>query len=315
VNAYPPSTIQGDVDHSLKDGSAADEDQQELLNRIESYANENKNLQGLVLSRCQLAGIDLVKRGSSKGYDFSYSDFYRANLQGAHLFGTNFQHASLMKTDLRNANLHCADLRYTNLLGTRLEGARIDNVQWDERVIQEVQAHQALKRGHQQQALDYLEQAEEIYRNLRLSLEKAGLFEQAGYFFHREMTMRRLQMPLFSARRFVSRTVDLFCGYGEKPLRVVLFSLSLVFVCAILYFLVGIRQGDIEIGFDLSQGLLDNVLEFFSCLYFSVVTFTTLGYGDLTPIGAVRPIAAVEAFSGSFTMALFVVVFVKKMTR
>jgi hypothetical protein len=314
VKAYPQSTRQ-DVDHSLKDGSAADEDQQELLNRIESYANENKNLQGLVLSRCQLAGIDLVKRGSSKGYDFSYSDFYRANLQGAHLFGTNFQHASLMKTDLRNANLHCADLRYTNLLGTRLEGARIDNVQWDEQVIQEVQAHQALKRGHHQQALDYLEQAEEIYRNLRLSLEKAGLFEQAGYFFHREMTMRRLQMPMFSSQRFVSRTVDLFCGYGEKPLRVVLFSLSLVFVCAVLYFLVGIRQGDTEIGFDLSQSLLNNVLEFFSCLYFSVVTFTTLGYGDLTPIGAVRPIAAVEAFSGSFTMALFVVVFVKKMTR
>ncbi len=50
-------------------------------------------------------------------------------------------------------------------------------------------------------------------------------------------------------------------------------------------------------------------------IYFSVVTFTTLGYGDISPLGFARFIAAFEAFMGSFTMALFVVVFVKKMTR
>ncbi len=33
-----------------------------------------------------------------------------------------------------------------------------------------------------------------------------------------------------------------------------------------------------------------------SCLYYSVVTFTTLGYGDFTPIGISRAIAAIEAF-------------------
>nr|WP_306518632.1 hypothetical protein [Rheinheimera sp.] len=35
----------------------------------------------------------------------------------------------------------------------------------------------------------------------------------------------------------------------------------------------------------------------------------------MTPIGVSRLVAAVEAFTGSFTIALFVVVFVKKMTR
>ena len=50
-------------------------------------------------------------------------------------------------------------------------------------------------------------------------------------------------------------------------------------------------------------------------VYHSGVNFATLGYGDITPHGLARPIAAFEAFAGSFTMALFVVVFVKKMTR
>jgi len=56
-------------------------------------------------------------------------------------------------------------------------------------------------------------------------------------------------------------------------------------------------------------------LAFLNILYFSVATFTTLGYGDMSPVGISRLIAASEAFLGAFILALFVVVFVKKMTR
>ncbi len=36
---------------------------------------------------------------------------------------------------------------------------------------------------------------------------------------------------------------------------------------------------------------------------------------DFNPMGISRTIAVIEAFTGSFTIALFVVVFVKKITR
>jgi len=266
------------------------------------------------LKYCQLAGIDLVRRGSNSGYDLSRSDFYRANLKDAHLFAVNLRESSLMKADLRGANLHCADLREANLLGVKLEGARLDNVLWGDVILQERLAlHE--RHGEPQQQLDLLQQAEEIYRNLRLTLESAGLFEQAGVFFRREMIMRRLQMPLWSSQRSISWMVDLFCGYGEQPLRVVLFSLGFILFCAALYFMVGVEDGDLIIKFSSSQDSLSNLQEFISCIYYSVVTFTTLGYGDLVPQGVARLIAAFEAFAGSFTMALFVVVFVKKMTR
>ena len=39
--------------------------------------------------------------------------------------------------------------------------------------------------------------------------------------------------------------------------------------------------------------------------YFSVVTFTTLGYGDLQPVPAARPYAAAEALVGYLYLALF----------
>ena len=41
-------------------------------------------------------------------------------------------------------------------------------------------------------------------------------------------------------------------------------------------------------------------------LYFSYVTFTTLGFGDLRPVGMCRAIAVAEAISGYVLLGLFV---------
>ncbi|WRV98830.1 potassium channel family protein [Grimontia sp. NTOU-MAR1] len=118
-------------------------------------------------------------------------------------------------------------------------------------------------------------------------------------------------MPLFSTQRAISKTVDLFCGYAESRI----FSLTLILLCAMIYFFTGIQLAGEYVGFQHSQPIDANMIALFDCLYYSVVTFTTLGYGDFIPVGMSRLVAASEAFTGSFTIALFVVVFVKKMTR
>lgn len=286
-----------------------------LLQALQLRARSGQSMQGFQLKHAPLAGIDLVQHGCRDGYQLHEADLYRADLRGAHLFALDLRGSSLMKADLRQANLHCADLRDCNLLGARLDEARLDNVIWDRQLLQERLGRECQRAGDKDAARQYFEEAEETYRNLRLHLEKAGLFEQAGQFFHREMVMRRLQMPARSGKRLFSWLVDLFSGYGEKPLNVVLFSLGLIVACALLYFLVGVRHGDLPLGLALERGWAQNLADLFDCLYYSVVTFTTLGYGDITPHGLARPLAAFEAFAGSFTMALFVVVFVKKMTR
>ena len=298
-----------------RDATRDKAEEPELRPALEARARCGVPMQGFCLKKCRLAGLDLVHRGSHAGYDLSGSDLYRADLRGAHLFAINLRGASLMKADLRDANLHCADLRDANLLGVKLTGARLDNVRWGDRVLQERQAREARRSGQPALVLDLLQQAEEVYRNLRIELERAGLFEEAGRFFYREMVMRRLQMPRWSGQRLFSWLVDLFCGYGEQPVRVVLFSLGFVLVCALLSFLLGIHHGDLRLVFSTEQDLGTNLEALGACVYYSVVTFTTLGYGDIVPLGLARPLAAFEAFVGSFTMALFVVVFVKKMTR
>jgi uncharacterized membrane protein YgcG len=46
--------------------------------------------------------------------------------------------------------------------------------------------------------------------------------------------------------------------------------------------------------------------DFGDALYFSVVTITTLGYGDFIPIGSGRTIAAIQALTGYFILGILV---------
>ncbi|MBP8282268.1 MAG: two pore domain potassium channel family protein, partial [Aeromonas sp.] len=165
------------------------------------------------------------------------------------------------------------------------------------------------------QARVWFKEAEETYRDLRKASEAQGIFTMSGRYIQQELTMRRLQMPFWSYHRFASWIVDLFCGYGEAPMRVVLFSLLLIFICSIFYFFCGLNFAGNHLIYRPEATLEENAIFLLECLYYSVVTFTTLGYGDFTPVGLSRIFAAFEAFTGSFTLALFVVVFVKKMTR
>ena len=61
------------------------------------------------------------------------------------------------------------------------------------------------------------------------------------------------------------------------------------------YFLDG-REGFGSIVGPVQEGALDYV-------YFSSVTYTTLGYGDLVPVGPIRLLSAIEGLSGLLLVA------------
>ncbi len=283
--------------------------------KLEEYARNGGMMHGISLKNANLKNLNLVRRGKKYGFDLTGADLYRADLQGAHLFNIVLIRGSLMKANLSHANIHCAHLQECNLLGVKFKDTKIEHIKTGREIIQENRAREFEEQGDQRQANDYYEQAEEVYRNLRKASEQQGLFTLAGPYLRKELTMRRFQAPPYSANRLYSKVVDLFCGYGEDPLRVVFFSLLLIFISSLFYYVFGLRfAGEYQV-FSIHTSLESNIIFFFECLYYSVVTFTTLGYGDFIPVGLSRLVAAIEAFTGSFTIALFVVVFVKKMTR
>jgi Ion channel len=88
--------------------------------------------------------------------------------------------------------------------------------------------------------------------------------------------------------------VDLFEQRSTADL--VAFWLGTIMACAIVYWLLsafsmgGLREGDRSIGGGIG-GL-------FTALYFSFVTATSVGFGDVVPLGPVRALAIVEAVLG-----------------
>lgn len=302
--------INSQTDIQWKDGSLSSSTNVKEL--LENRAHSLKKMENFNLSNANLESINLVNTDAKDGLSLTNSNLYKSNFENAHCFKLNLSGSSLMKANFKNANLHCANLTNCNLLGTEFENAKLENVIWDEQVIQERSAKKAKTR---QEAMDYYQQAEEIYRNLRRITEADGLFENAGYFFQKEMQMRRKKMPKFSLQRAISKLVDISCGYGERPLRIISFSLILILIFSIIFFMTGIFYNDALQIFTLNNSLEQNIILFGDCLYFSVVTFTTLGYGDIVPVGITKLFVALEALSGGFILAIFVIVFVKKMTR
>jgi voltage-gated potassium channel Kch len=284
--------------------------------RLEALAADGQSLAGFELARAHLDGINLTFPDQDNGVDLRYANLQRASLKGARLYRADFSAANLLKANLSETNLNAAKFENADLLGTVFGGAHMDGIDWGASVRQENEARAADKAGQLGLAVEKFREAEEIYRDLRMTSELHGHRRMAGEFFFREMLMRHYRLPRFSAVRWVSRFAHVIYGYGERPVHIISCALAYLLFFAILFFWLGVNDHGVYEAFDPAKGLVYNLSVFGHCLYFSVVTFTTVGYGDvLAHDGWTRAIAAFEALSGNFIMALFVVVFVRKLAR
>jgi len=166
---------------------------------------------------------------------------------------------------------------------------------------------------------------ESFWRFVKQSAQEAGYYHLAGECFYNERCGRLWQKfrgrdydglsPLKKLTRLVwgVRLLPelvfgrLLFGYGERPVRVLVASALIVVFCAFFYSRPDsliYRGGQAEPSF--LQGL-----------YFSTITFTTLGYGDLFPApdGFCRLVAMTEAVAGGCLIALFIVCLAKRFSR
>jgi hypothetical protein len=252
-------------------------------------------------------------------------------LEGANFAFANLEHAYLSSCDLEGgrftgARLFDAKFRDNGFSGVvGLDKERFRGLRWGWLPIYRVNE-------------TYPDQSEGIYRSLTPHLSSKGLLDDASWAAYRSCVMRHRvltqklsssklwadatvlammsapeqsesllrNMPGISGHRFSFRFIAartfafvawvqslvllVVMGYGEKPARVLLNAILAILTFALIYQ----RFGAI------------NDRSFSSCLYFSAITFTTVGYGDLAPHGALRLIAASEAFTGILLCGLFI---------
>ncbi len=98
-----------------------------------------------------------------------------------------------------------------------------------------------------------------------------------------------------------------FLWYGVKPERPLIWAVILIMVFTLVYWLEkGIKR--------LKENGEDRV-SFLDAFYFSMVTFTTVGYGDWYPVGRYRIVVMIEGVLGWLLLALFIVTLANVMIR
>ncbi len=92
-------------------------------------------------------------------------------------------------------------------------------------------------------------------------------------------------------------------GWGEWPWLILAWCVATIFIFSVLYCFIG----DIA-----SATNLPIVNSYSAKLYFSGITFTTLGFGGYSPAGGAKALAFIESFLGIFSIALFVYSFARR---
>jgi len=171
-----------------------------------------------------------------------------------------------------------------------------------------------------------------FWRFARLTFEKEGQKHEAdaAHYFERMWRWKALRhIPLEGAwhkqsfRRILRLLYTVLCifdcvfirwttQYGASLSRIFVTWGLLINAFAAVYHLVGVRLFD---PLPYSTGLAWP-LSFGRALYFSIITFTTLGYGDIKPTpGWGSALTATEAILGGIMMALTVLVIGRKFMR
>lgn len=302
-----------------------------------SYADlESADLGDANISETQLGSAILVD-----------ADLRDAKLWGSDLRNTTLRATDLHGADLRHTNLGRADLHGTDLTACSLHQTTFEDATFDESTIfgassgHETAADATAEdaswlAGHVSSRLrglgrpstdsDLLEHAETQYRTFQRLRRENDLKQDPALGIQEKHARRKRAL---AERRYWDWFKLAFyrwpMGYGEKPWHVVGTSLVVILASTLAYQLIGpIARTPAPDDADVVGGVLLSTVPFtlpewlaelLTSLYFSVVTFTTLGYGDLQPAsGAAQAVATVESFLGALLMALLVFVLGRRAT-
>ncbi|HEY5672142.1 MAG TPA: pentapeptide repeat-containing protein [Malonomonas sp.] len=281
------------------------------------------DLRDLDLSGCDLAGAQLF-RADLRGANLQGAELAAANLEGAILDEVKAQRAGFGQANLRGASLFLADLQEATLTQANLQGTNLNCVNLGHARLREADLSGA-----------DLSEADLRYADLSLSNVHKTNFSNADLRHARLRMMRQFKNALwvgvdirdinfagaylmrqeiidqnfikeFRSYNWLSQVLYypwmLTCDCGRSMFRWCCCIGVMLLVFAYLYTLVEIDYGAYETAL--------------SPLYFSVVTMTTLGFGDVMPktVGA-QLVTMLEVSTGYIMLGGLLSIFSNKLAR
>jgi uncharacterized protein YjbI with pentapeptide repeats len=256
------------------------------------------NLTEAELLRADLAGADLsecrAERSGFGGSDLTGASLFRASLKGSSFTRARLREADLRTADLRESRLREADLTHADLAQADLRGSDLERSNLLDATFEQTDLRGARLRGVSGYA-----------RTNWIGADIADV-DFCGAYLVRRTIMDQNYLHEFRSK---SRTNALLyrlwwatSDCGRSFVRWGLWTVFLVVAFAALFQLVAVDYGEHATPM--------------SSLYYSVVTLTTLGYGDVVPASAAAQLLAmVEVTLGYLMLGGLLSIFATKMAR
>jgi uncharacterized protein YjbI with pentapeptide repeats len=287
------------VDLSGADLSGAD-----LSGAILFQANlEGARLHGATLVGAELTAANLDNVDLEEA-DASQAGFGRATLRGAHLFQARLSGATFSMSDLGGADLRCAHLAGARLREARLERADLTSADLRETDmalcrVRGATFNNADLRDARLRQLNGFERASWIGADIR-DVNFAGAYRLRRFVADQNYIKEyRESSPLHRLLYYIWWATS---DCGRSMLRWCVLILLQVLLFGALFSLVQVDYGEHR--------------TWLSPFYFSLVTLTSLGYGDVVPASAGGQILAMaEVVSGYIMLGGLIAIFSNRVAR
>lgn len=153
----------------------------------------------------------------------------------------------------------------------------------------------------------------DILLELKNNFQKLQQFDSEDWAYResKKAELREKKQQKRYIEYFIGKYIfDFLFGFGTLPKRAFISSLFSITVFMFIYLIIGINN-DLPSIFSKNFG----IEKIYNYLYFTLITYTTIGYGDITPSGIAKIIAATEGLIGIFMTAIFTVTFTRKLLR
>ena len=237
------------------------------------------------IDKCYLRNVNL-RWAVFRDVGFKNARFAGCNLSQVSFAECYLRRAQFEKCDLVNSHFDACDFSQAEIKESRVDFASFKNCEIGLSNIQ-------FRTDATPQAMV------RVCRSLKLNAMSMGNFADAGELTYLEKTFeRRAQFGRKEWGAWAgSMLQNAIWGYGEKPWR-----LALVMLTNILIF------GMVLYGVDALPGKT-----FWEHVYFSGITYLTVGYGDLAPVGPLgRFISVLNAGVGIGTFGMLIAAVTKK---
>jgi len=277
---------------------------------------DNCRFMNLVLGESNIDDAPCMFTGCELSSRFVNSDLTMAVFDKSHFYFSQFKKTTLKDTiflDSAFDTVHMSDMdmRNTKILNPKFIEFFIEDTDKKTKFSKYTYLDRIQMNHKEEREVRF---AADVYSQFSELFEHNKLMDLNGEYFY--LTKVTEKINLKGIAKFKSFLGQATCGYGERPSFSLLTALLLILTCGTLYMIFGVNINNEVISFwPTAQNPFPPLDQLIIWYHFSLVTFSTVGYGNVVPVGGSLIVSAFEMVLGVIMVGIWVSTLVRKMVR